>query len=109
MIREKWNVFRQACNDTRAMRAEFEKQEKRFGCLANKNLVAAGDPCDNNGELPKHCGKYAINSHCQDTTCPYYEWNTKHYNTYIGLYDAQWKRFEAFLELFVRNKHKEKE
>ena len=109
MFKQKWKALRQAGKDVRAMRAEFEEQEKHFRCLANKNLVAAGDPFDSNGEPPRHCGKYAINSHCPDTTCPYYEWNTKHYNTYLGLCDAQWNRFGAFLELFVRSKHKEKE
>lgn len=109
MIREKWKAFHQAGQEVRRLRAEFNNQENNFRCVANKNLVCAGDPCDNNGESPRHCGKYAINSRCQDTKCPYYEWNTKHYDTYLALCDAQWNRFGAFLELFVRSKQKGKE
>jgi len=101
MIGKRLKEFHQACKAVRAVRAEFNKQEKNFVCLENKHLVCAGDPCDNNGvEIPR-CRKYELSVHCPDTTCPYREWNTKHYKTYIQLCNAWMDRFEAFLNLFV--------
>jgi len=97
----KWQEFRQACKAVRAAYAEFNKQEKHFGCLANKNLVCAGDPCDNNGQPPRRCGRYNLNVHCTDVTCPYREWNKMHYDTYNRLCDAWIDAFGAFLNLFV--------
>ena len=110
MIGEKWKAFRQAGQEVRRLRAEFNNQEKHFRCLANKKLVAAGDPCDNNGEPPRRCRKYELNVRCPEIECPYHKWNTKRYNTYLALCDAQWNKLEAFLNLFVfKTKHKEKE
>ncbi len=101
MIGKKLKEFRTSVANMRAVRAAFDEQEKHFGCLDNKNLVCAGDPCDNNGADIPRCKKYELNVHCPDTTCPYREWNTRHYNTYIKLCNAWMDRFEAFLNLFV--------
>ena len=110
MIGYKWKIFQQARENVRVVRTEFNAQEKNFRCLDNKNLVCAGDPCDNNGEPPKRCRQYALNVHCQDTTCPYHEWNTEHYYTYLKLCSAKWNRFGAFFNLFTfGTKQKEKE
>ncbi len=102
MIGKKWKEFRTSVANMRAVRVEFNEQEKNFGCLErNKNLVCTGDPCDNNGvEIPP-CRKYELSVHCPDTTCPYREWNTKHYNTYLKLWNSGMDCFEAFLNLFV--------
>lgn len=102
MIGKKWKDFRNSVATMRAVRAEFNDQEKHFECLdRNKNLVCAGDPCENNGvEIPR-CKKYEVSVRCQDTTCPYREWNTKHYNTYIKLWNVGMDCFESFLNLFV--------
>lgn len=101
MIGKKWKDFRDAGRRLRDVRAEFDEQEKHFGCLDNKNLVCAGDPCDNNGaEIPR-CRKYELNVHCPETQCLYHDWNTKHYYAYVKLWNAEMDRFEAFFNLFV--------
>ena len=104
MFKDKIRKFKDAKENVKSVRSEFNKLEKNFGCYDTWGMLCSGNPCDNNGvEIPR-CRQYDINVRCQCKECKNYDWNTRHYHAYINLCNVKMDKFLAFVNFFKRSK-----